>query len=316
MDSDIRHLRLVTAIADSGSVTKAAEQLHLTQSALSHQLRGLESRLGTALFHRVGKKMVPTVAGQALMASARQVLDVLQRTEDHIKRTASGREGVIRVSTECYTCYHWLPPILKVFRGHHPGVEVRIDAGSAVRPDRALVEGRIDLAIMSTEIRDRRFRVHPMFADEVYVVMAPDHRLARRDYIRAADFEPETLFMYAPVDESRVYQRVFVASGVTPASVQQVPLTEAIIELVKAGLGMATLAGWAVDRYVKDGTLAAVPLTKRGYVRQWYGVTLAAAANASHMKAFIALIATGPMILTRPAAARRALKSMRGSVSA
>ena len=300
MDAEIRHLRLVTAIADTGSVTRAAETLHLTQSALSHQLRGLEDRLGTALFHRVGKKMVPTSAGQALIASARHVLDVVRRTEDSIKHGAAGRERVLRLSTECYTCYHWLPPVLKTFRERHPHVDVRIDAASTSHPARALLDGHIDLAVMSSEIRDRRLAVHPMFVDQMQVIMAPEHRLARRDYIRPGDFASETLFVYPPLEESRVYQRVLVAAGVTPASVQQVPLTEAIIELVKAGLGVAILARWAVDPHVKNGSLAAVPLTRGGYERQWVAVTLAGAAGTSYLRDFIALVASGPMTLRRP----------------
>src|SRR5881394_1950314 len=99
MDLEVRHLQLVAAVADVGSLTRAGDQLHLTQSALSHQLRDIESRLGAALFLRVGKRLVLTLAGQRLLASAREVLDRLKRTEDDIRQLGQERGGVIRLST-------------------------------------------------------------------------------------------------------------------------------------------------------------------------------------------------------------------------
>src|SRR5213592_1612543 len=116
VDLEIRHLRLVMAIAETGSVTRAGERLYLTQSALSHQLKDIESRLNTPLFHRVGKRMVPTAAGEQLLQSATHVLEIVGRTEDGIRRTAAGSEGPLRISTQCYTGYHWLPSLLKAYR--------------------------------------------------------------------------------------------------------------------------------------------------------------------------------------------------------
>jgi LysR family transcriptional regulator for metE and metH len=315
VDAEIRHLQLVAAIADTGSVTRAADALHLTQSALSHQLRGLESRLGTPLFHRAGKKMVPTVAGHELIASARRVLDIVSRTEEGIKRVASGREAHLRLCTECYTCYHWLPSVLTAFRETYPHVEVHIDAAATPDPVKALLNGEIDVAVISSDVRDRRLDVHPLFVDEMRVIMTPKHRLARRDYIRAEDFVSETMLLYPPIEDSSVYQRVLVSAGVKPASVQQVPLTEAIIELVMAGFGIAVLASWAVEPHVRNGSLAAVPLTRRGYERQWTAVTLAGAASARYLKDFIALVATNTMV-ARPTArtARRGLRPARISI--
>src|SRR5262249_52440338 len=109
MDIDVRHLRLVAAVADVGSLTRAGDRLHLTQSALSHQLRDIESRLGTALFLRVGKRLVLTPAGERLLSTAREVLDRLEQAEAAIREMGKDRGGLLRLTTECYTCYHWLP---------------------------------------------------------------------------------------------------------------------------------------------------------------------------------------------------------------
>ena len=109
MKLDIRHLKLIVAVTEEKSVTKAGERLHLTQSALSHQLRDIEERLGTPLFLRLNKRMIPTQAGERLLSSARHVLDELKHAEDEVAQMANHKRGALRISTECYTCYHWLP---------------------------------------------------------------------------------------------------------------------------------------------------------------------------------------------------------------
>ena len=144
MDLEVRHLRLVTAIADQGSVTSAANHLHLTQSALSHQLKDIEDRLGASLFQRLSKRMVLTQAGNRLLEAARSILVELQRAEDEIRETAKVREGVLRISTECYTCYHWLPSRMKMYSQKFPRVEVRIVAEATRHPFKALPDGKLD----------------------------------------------------------------------------------------------------------------------------------------------------------------------------
>ena len=187
MDLEIRHLRLVSAVAELGSLTRAGDRLHLTQSALSHQLRDIEARLGAALFLRVGKRLVLTPAGERLLSSAREVLEQLDRTEDEIRQMGKDRAGILRITTECYTCYHWLPPLLMRYRRRFPRVEVRIDVAATGRPLDTLLTGKIDLAIMSTPTTDRRLVSRPVFDDELVVIAAPHHRFARQTHVRLAE---------------------------------------------------------------------------------------------------------------------------------
>ena len=293
MDLEVRHLRLVREVSSAGSLTRAGAALHLTQSALSHQLRDIESRLGTALFLRVGKRMMLTPAGERLLRSADEVLGTIERTEDAIRRLGGARRGLLRLTTECYTCYHWLPALLKKYRRSHPQVDIRIDATATAEPLAHLLEGHLDIAIVSDPVRDRRIVARPLFEDELVLIVEPRHPLAAKPFVRPQDLAAETLLTYSPKEESTVYQRLLVPAGVTPP-VQQVQLTEAVIELVKAGLGVAVMARWAVEPHVKAGTLRAIAFMRPGYKRTWSAATLKDMARVPHVKEFVDLVAAHP----------------------
>jgi LysR family transcriptional regulator for metE and metH len=288
---ETRHLRLVVGIADYGSLTRAGHQLHLTQSALSHQLTDLETQLGVKLFERLGKRMAPTIAGERLIARARIALRELREMEHEVKQIASGREAVLRVATECYTCYHWLPPVLKAFGERHPKIELQIVPGATSWPIRALLAGKIDVCIVMGAPRDRRVEAVPLFDDELVAVVAPTHPWATRAYVEAADFASEHLFNYSPPEESTLYQRLFIPAGVAPKQLSIVQLTEAMLELVKAGMGVCVLARWAAEPHVRAGTVAAVSITAGGMSRRWYSATRATKSKPPHVRDFERFVA-------------------------
>ena len=306
MDLEVRHLRLVSAVADCGSLTRAGDSLHLTQSALSHQLRDIEERLGAALFLRLGKRLVLTPAGERLLESARDLLDRLRQTEDAVRHLGKSGGGVLRITTECTTCYHWLPPLLPAYRDRCPGIDVRIDVDATSRPVPRLLDGTIDLALMSTPVHDRRLVVQPVFRDEVVVIASPRHPLASRRRVTLKDLHDETFFIYPPRQESLFLHQVLMPSGAIPARVEEVKLTEAIMEMVKANLGISALARWAVQPQLDNGSLVALPIDPRGLERQWSAVMFKHVARAPHVKAFIDLIAErGPGIQRQKAKGKR-----------
>ena len=297
---DTRHLKLIVAVSEEKSVTRAGERLHLTQSALSHQLRDIEERLGTPLFSRVNKRMILTQAGERLLQSAHQVLDELKRAEDDIRQIAAGDYGSLRISTECYTCYHWLPEMIKEFSRKFPKVEVKILLEATHRPIQALLTGKLDFAIVSTTERDKRLIYKRLFQDEMVVIMAPHHPLAARPYISAKDFAGQNLFMYAPPSESTVYNKVLLPAGVKPARISEVQLTEAVIEMVKAGLGISTMARWAVARQIESGELVARPLTRKGFHRQWCAALLKNDFTPAYVTEFVDLLSKRSLPVVKP----------------
>lgn len=295
---DVRHLRLIETVTEHGSLTRASGYLHLTQSALSHQLRDLEAALGARIFHRSGKRMIPTHAGLLLLATARETLRSLEAAEAAMRRIATGHEDVLRLSTECYTCYHWLPRILSAFRQRFPGVDVRVDVTATTSPVEALLAGRLDLGIVLEQKRDARVRYTPLFEDESIVILPPGHRLASKRYIEPADLESEPLFLYStPSEHGTLFRRVLEPAGVKPRQISCIQLTEAIIELVKGGLGVSVLARWAVASEIENGSLVARRLTAKGLRRRWFAATMRADQTPDHLLHFIRLIASGPGLL-------------------
>jgi LysR family transcriptional regulator, regulator for metE and metH len=300
MKLDIRHLKLLVAVTEEKSVTKAGERLHLSQSALSHQLRDLEERLGTPLFLRLNKRMVLTQAGERLLLSAKEVLSELRRAEDEVAQMAHHKRGTLRLSTECYTCYHWLPEKLKAFGQRFPDVDVKIVVEATHHPLQALLNGKLELAVVSDHPRDKRIVYHPLFKDEMVAIMPPTHRLAAKPYLLAKDFADEHLFLYVEPKDSDLYQLLLNPAGVTPRRLSQMPLTEAIIEMVKAGLGLSVLARWAVAEPLNAGTLVARPLTKRGLHRQWSAALLNQALTPAYLLEFVKLLAAESGHLVSP----------------
>ena len=311
MDIEVRHLQMVTAVAASGSVTQAATDLHLTQSAVSHQLRAIEARLGAPLFLRVGRRMVVTAAGGRVLETARRVLDDIKAAEADVRRHGAGEASVIRVCAQCNTGYHWLPPLIDAFRRKHPAVDVSIAVECTMRPLEALLEGLLDVAIVTDAVRSSHVRTRPLFEDEHAAIVAPDHRFAGQAFVSPKDLADERLLLYSSSpDDSFTIQKILKPAGVVARRVSFVMLTEAILEMVKARLGVSVMQTWAIAPALRAGDVQAVPITASGIRRQWRAATLTQAGRVPHVDAFIDLLAARAMParrrpLTVPRARRR-----------
>lgn len=299
---EMRHLRLVAAIVEQGSMTAAGRVLNLTQSALSHQLRELESRLRAPLFVRTARRMVLTPAGEQLAQIARGVLAQVDAFERQVlDGDFAEARGAIRIATECYTAYHWLPAVLREFRDRWPNVELRVSAEHTSAPLAALREGTLDLALVYCGVDDRRIRLEPLFDDELVVVTALDHRFAGREYVSREALADERFFVYTSSDpESVVVRDILEPAGVRPSQLTRLQLTEAIIELVAAGLGVAILAKWAVAPAVRSGAVQTTRIGRKGIRRTWYAAMRSADVTPAYHFDLIELLrrhlGTGPTV--------------------
>jgi LysR family transcriptional regulator for metE and metH len=285
---EIRHLRLIKAVAETKSLTKAANKLFLTQSALSHQVKELEDEYNTRFFLRINKQMLLTPAGERLLVTAHSILQELDKNNDDIKKMSGNDVGIIRISTQCYTGYHWLSSFLRKYHSKYPNVEIRIVAEATKKTSEYLEEGKLDVAIMNGYDENPHFTLKNLFDDEMVAIFATDHPWAGKKFVTAEDFVNETFIMYSTSPkESQTFRAIFDSSGVCPKKILNIELTEAIIEMVKAGLGVAVMAKWAIEPFLRSKELLYLPIGELGYKRTWFAATLNAAEIPLYLKDFV-----------------------------
>jgi len=268
---EIRHLRLIKAIVEEGSITKAIDKLHLTQSALSHQLKEAEYQLGTKIFLRQNKKLILTKAGEKLYNTANEILDKLSGTEREIKQMIFGEIGEIRISTECYSGYHWLPSVLKEFQMLYPNIELKIVMEATHYPLQKLLANSLDIAITSDPVKDNKIKYLQLFQDEMVMVVSRTHPWGDKKFVVAEDFVNEHLLIHSfPLETVTVHQFLLAPANISPKKITALPLTEASIEMVKANMGVMSMAKWALQPYLKNNDIKAVKIGKNGLKRKHY----------------------------------------------
>ena len=285
------HLRLIAQVARTESVTRAADQLNVTQSAVSHQLRELEDKLGTPLFVRSGRRMLLTRAGRLLVEAADNVLHTIARVESQVEQIARHEAGELRVCTHCYTGYSWLPAIVSGLGQRYPAFGLQIVPEYTVDPIAALLDARLDLAIMNDESDDRRLRYRELFDDEHVAVVPASHRWATRPFVTPEEIAAEPLYLFSrSIENSFVVKHVLRPAGLAPAHITYLQLPEGIIEMVKAGMGATVLPKWSIANALASSGLKAIRITRDGVFRKWYAVTLSDAAPTPFVEEFIRLL--------------------------
>lgn len=268
---EIRHLKLVKAIVEEGSITKAIDKLHLTQSALSHQLKEAEYQLGAKIFLRQNKKLILTKTGEKLYKTANEILEKLSATEKEIKQMIFGEIGEIRISTECYSSYHWLPSVMKQFHLLYPNIELKIVMEATHYPLQKLLANVLDIAIISDPVKDENIKYLELFQDEMVMVVSETHAWADKKFVVADDFVNQHLLIHSlPLETVTIHQFLLAPANISPKKITALPLTEASIEMVKADMGIMAMAKWAVQPYLKNNSLKAIKIGKNGLKRKHY----------------------------------------------
>lgn len=275
MDVSLRNLKLVNVIVKEGSVTKASEKLYLSQPALSHQLKKLEEEIGLKVFNRLNKKLVLTDVGQILYSNSEKILASISLLNSELEEIKKGKKKRIRLTTECYTCYHWLPRVIQEFRKDNPAINVQINIEATKEPLQFLLEGKIDLAIVSNTSNHPSINFEPLITDEMVVILSKDNRLSGIKKINLNDLINQNLILYdIPENKNYVLTNILHNNIGLVDSIQKVQLTEAIIELVSANLGISIMAKWAAESFLKDKNLKMISLDSSLGKRNWYVASL------------------------------------------
>jgi LysR family transcriptional regulator for metE and metH len=273
---DIRHLRTLVALREVGSLAEAAERLHLTQSALSHQLKGLEEDAGLSLFVRKSNPLRFTRAGECLLDLADLVLPALREAERELGRLKDGRAGRMVMAIECHSCFEWLMPALNHFRNDWPEVELDFVSGFHGDAQDRLSKCELDLVVTSNPDSRRELHFAPLFDYELVLVTGLDHALAAQDFVMPPDLADETLITY-PVDEERldIFAHFLWPAGVRPARIRHCEITLMMVQLAASGRGVCALPSWAAQEYVSRGWVKTLKLGEKGVWRTLYAAVRA-----------------------------------------
>lgn len=262
---EIKHLKTVRALRDGGSLVEAAKRLHLTQSALSHQLKDVEDRLGLSLFVRKTKPIRFTRAGEHILELADKVIPQLEQTNRDIKKLAGGQAGRLHMAIECHSCFDWLMPAINSFRDQWPEVEIDLMASFHFEPLPALAQGDLDLVVTADPTPMAGIYYQPLFRYQALLAIANQHSLIDSKHINAEDLSAETLIHY-PVERKRldIFTQFLDPLGIEPNDTRQADLTLMIVQLVASGRGVACLPNWALQPYLDAGLITSKPLGKKG----------------------------------------------------
>jgi LysR family transcriptional regulator, regulator for metE and metH len=297
---EFRHLRTIRAIHQSGGVGKAADLLNITQSALSHQLKGLEDQCGVELFVRKTKPLRLSPAGQRLLKLAEEILPRLDAIEDEFRALRQGRTGRLHIAIECHACFEWLFPVLESFRKAWPDVDVDIRPGLAFGALPALSREEVDLVVSSDPEAIDGVTFVPLFDYEPRFVAAATHPLAQKPWVEAEDFRDEVLITY-PVDRTRldVFTGLLSPARVEPRAIRQVELTAVILLLVASGRGVAVLPDWVLREVKYSSDYITRPLTEGGMTKRLYAAVRDVDAGLPYMAHVLRLARTEPVKLQR-----------------
>ena len=283
---EVRHLRTIAALADTGSLARAAKRVHLSGSALSHQLKLIEDQYGE-LYLRKSQPLRLTAVGRRLLRLARVVDEAIGETERDLSLLKGGRAGDLRVAVECHSCFDWLMPAMDEFREVWDTVDLDLVSGFHPDPLGLLGERRADLVIVSRQDRRPGITYHPLFRFQMLALVPNSHDYAGKPFLTAKDFASETLVTYPiPDDRLDVVREVLAPAGVDPAR-RTTDLTVAILQLVASRRGVAVLPGWAVEPYLARGYVTGRPIGPQGLWSNLFAATTSKAARLDYLRAFV-----------------------------
>lgn len=287
---EIRHLQMLSTLARHGSLATTADEMNLTASAISHQLKELESHYDITLVNRRTRPVSFTPAGKLLLQLANNILPQVARTTSEIKRLAHGQAGRLRLASECHSCFDWLMPILNVYRREYSDVELDFATGFEPEPHQMLIDGDIDLLITTSDLPIDGISYQPLFTYESRLVLSPAHRLASQSTISPEDLTDETLIVY-PVEQERldIIAKFLSPANITPKQLRTTELTAMLIQLVASERGVAALPDWVSAEYEKKGWIVSRPLGS-GVRCQLYAAVRTRSLDAAYMKGFLALL--------------------------
>jgi LysR family transcriptional regulator, regulator for metE and metH len=299
---ELRHLRTIRAIQQAGGLARAAEVLNMTQSALSHQVKGLEDQAGMELFVRRSKPMRLSAAGHRMLRAAERILPEIDAMEEEFRALRAGRTGRLHIAIECHACFDWLFPVLEMFRHAWPEIDVDIKAGLAFEALPALNREDVDLVISSDRDPPPGILFNPLFDYHPTFVASSQNPLAGKAFVTAEDFRDQVLITY-PVsrDKLDIFTEILTPAKVEPRAQRTAELTAVILMLVGSNRGVAVLPDWVMREVKTNADYVTRPLGPEVVTKRMYAATREEDAGKPFMAHFLRLARSEPVKLQRGA---------------
>lgn len=263
------HLEILTAIKEHGTLTKAAQSLHLSQSALSHSIKKLEGQVATPIWQKEGRNLRLTAAGERIQTLANRVLPQFSHTELLLKQIAKGEMGLLRIGMECHPCYQWLVRVIQPYLEQWPDIDMDVKQEFQFGALGALLSYEIDVLITPDPLFMPKINYIPVFDYEHRLVVCASHKLAKQDYVLPEQLAQEVLFSY-PVEPMRldIFSQFLTPAKCSVKQHKNIETTEIMLQLVTAGRGVCALPGWLVDQYAKTMPIKSLRFGEKGISKQ------------------------------------------------
>lgn len=282
------HLEIILAVEKEGSMTAAADSLHLTQSALSHSMSKLEDQLEVKIWQRKGRQLIPTQAGQHLLNTARRLIPQFQRTESQLIQFSKGERGILKIGMECHPCYQWLQRVTNPYLQDWPSVDLDVIQKFQFAGIEALLTHEIDIIVTPDPVLKPELSFIPCFDYEQVLVVSGDHPFHGKEYVLPEELSEETLFTY-PVCSDRldIFSNFLTPLGRTVKHQKLVETTEIMIQMVACGRGVTALPRWLVNEYGERYDIHPIKLGKDGLHKQIHLGIRSEDAKVDYIQAFL-----------------------------
>jgi DNA-binding transcriptional LysR family regulator len=266
---DLRQLEIIRAIADSGSFTAAGEKLHVSQSAISRQIILLEEELGEPVFHRIGRRIRITPAGESLLQLSHRVFQDLQETVSSISDKRESLRGTMRLVGGMTVCLYVFPALLAEVRRIHPHLDLKITVGSAERSIAMLRSGAGDLGMITLPVEATDLISVPVLEEELLLITYPTHALAKKKSIAPADLGEQAFVLFETGSITRqLVENFFTRESIRPEIIMETENVEIIKAMVRHGLGISIIPWQAAAADVRAGHLFCSRIAGHSLVRQ------------------------------------------------
>jgi LysR family transcriptional regulator for metE and metH len=289
---ETQHLLLMQTIVQcQGNLTQAAERLHLSQPAISKQVKQLEMQLGLILIDRDKRPARLTAAGKQLLALAEAVLPLIAQAERRLAELNEGHHQQLRVAVECDICYDWLMPAMSAYQQLWPSVDMDLVTGQQSTPAQLIERDEADFILATQVPHQEHFAAHSLFDYELQAIVPIQHALAEKPYLTAADFSDVCLLHFPRTRlELDLFRQVLVPAGVEPSMTRTHHLAAGLVQLVAAGKGVAALPSWALIKLPDNFPVRIKSIGDKGTWITLYGITQADNSGKTWLRDFVRLI--------------------------